>query len=220
MTTRYRRARALGLAPEDAKTLARLRTPERIQDFIAALPTNFEPHGDTALSVAGVLKHRHAHCIEAAFVAAAALAIGGEKPLLLDFWGGDGDDDHVLTLFKRGRHWGAISKSNHVWLRWRDPIYRSVRELAMSYFHEYVLRDRKTLRAFSVPYDLARVDPKLWVTNPNDCWEVCEALDRIRHFDVVTPAQIRRLRRRDAFEVKAGKLTEYKAPDAKTALRY
>jgi hypothetical protein len=213
-------ARKLGLSRSHAAVLAKLSAPEKIQDFIASLPTNFEPAGDTCLSVVEALRQRRAHCIEAAFIAACALWINGERPLLMDFQSGGGDDDHVIALFRHGRHWGAISKSNHIWLRWRDPIYRSPRELAMSYFHEYVLGPKKTLRTYSRPYDLSRHDPAAWVTNPKDCWDVAEAVDNSRHFPLVTAAQARRLKPRDAMEVRAGKIVEYAAPDATTAMRY
>ncbi len=220
MTRRLAFARTLGLSRSHAAILAALTSPETIQDFVVALPTNFEPEGDTCLSVAETLRQRKAHCIEGAFVAACALWINGEPPLLMDFQSGGGDDDHVIALFRRDGCWGAISKSNHIWLRWRDPIYRSLRELAMSYFHEYVLGPKKTLRRYSRPYDLRRVDPKLWVTNQNDCWEVAEAVDTIRHYPLLTAAQARRLKPRDPTEVKAGKVVQFAAPDAATALRY
>ena len=131
-----------------------------------------------------------------------------------------GDDDHVVTLFKRGRYWGAISKTNHIWLRWRDPVYRSLRELAMSYFHEYVMERKKTLRYYSRPLDLRRFDPKLWVSNKDDCWEVGSACDDIKHYPLITPAQARHLRHRDAMEIRAGKLLQYRAPNRKSARRY
>jgi len=213
-------ARQLGLSRAHAATLAKLMTPEKIQDFILTLPTNFEPEGDTCFSVATTLRERRAHCIEAAFIAACALWINGEKPLLMDFQSGGGDDDHVVALFRRGRHWGAISKSNHIWLRWRDPIYRSPRELAMSYFHEYVLGPKKTLRTYSRPYDMSRLDPASWVTNPENCFDVAGAIDSCRHFPLITAAQARRLKPRDAMEVRAGKLVEHAAPNAATAMRY
>jgi len=210
----------LGLSRAHATTLAKLKTPEKIQDFILTLPTNFEPEGDTCFSVATTLHKRRAHCIEAAFIAACALWIHGEKPLLMDFQSGGGDDDHVVALFRRGRHWGAISKSNHIWLRWRDPIYRSPRELAMSYFHEYVLGPKKTLRTYSRPFDLSRLDPASWVTNPENCFDVAGAVDLSRHFPLITAAQARRLKPRDAMEVRAGKLVEHAAPNAAMAMRY
>lgn len=209
----------LGLSSEDAATLARLRTPEQVQDFVSSIPINFEPEGDTCLSVTEVLRQRRAHCIEGAFVAACTLWMSGERPLLMDFQA-MGDDDHVIAVFRRGKHWGAISKSNHIWLRWRDPIYRSPRELAISYFHEYVRGSQKTLHRYSRPFDLRRLDPKTWVTNTEDCWDVAEALDLSPHFPLITRAQARRLKRRDKIEIQAGKFLEHAVPDAKVALRY
>jgi len=209
----------LGLTKAEARVLRRLRTPERIQAYVTALPTNFERKGDTCLSVRGVLREHKAHCIEAAFFAAGALALAGERPLLMDLQA-EGDADHVVALFRRDGCWGAISKSNHVWLRWRDPVYRSLRELAMTYFHEYVLDDRKTLRTYSRAFDLSRFSPTLWVTNEDHCWEIGARLDDSRHYRLITKDQARRLTRRDATEQRAGKLIQFKAPDRKTARNY
>jgi hypothetical protein len=204
-------AQKLGIPKPQAEILARLKTPEAIQDYITRLPANHEPDGDTCLSVVEAMRQRRAHCIEGGFIAACALWIHGEKPLLMDLKA-RGDDDHVVTLFRRGRCWGAISKTNHIWLRWRDPIYRSLRELAMSYFHEYVRERNKTLRSYSLPIDLRRFDPKLWVTATDNCWEVGAACDDAKHYRLLTDAQARRLRPRDAMEVRAGKLLEYGPP--------
>ena len=165
----------LGLTEEEGRILRALRTPRHIQEFVIGLHANFEEEGDTLRSVRGVLKHRKAHCIEAAFVAACALWLNGDPPLLLDMVAHK-DSDHVIAVFKRQGCWGAISKSNHVWLRWRDPVYRSPRELAMSYFHEYTNRQRKSLRTYSRPVDLRRFPTRMWVTNEEDCWEVGAAL--------------------------------------------
>jgi hypothetical protein len=211
MTNRFALGQRLGLTRAQTDLLMRLRTPERIQDFVTSLTINHELNGDSCLSVVGVLKHRHAHCIEGAFVAACALWLQGEPPLLMDFQA-EGDDDHVITLFKRGDCWGAISKSNHVWLRWRDPVYRSLRELAISYIHEYVNESKKTLRAYSRPFDLRRVAPERWVTNPDHCWDVAEELDGIRHYRLISRAQARRLRDRDEFEQHLGRQVEFVSP--------
>ena len=127
--------------------------PEKIQRFLYGLRQNFELKGETCNSVRTVLKERRAHCIEGAMLAAAALWVHGEPPLLLDMRAVR-DFDHVVALFRRRGHWGAISKTNGIGLRWRDPVYGSLRELAMSYFHEYTnRRDHKTLREYSVPLD-------------------------------------------------------------------
>jgi len=209
----------LGLSAEEGRMLLRLRTPQRIQEFIIGLGANFEEGGDTLRSVRGVLAHRRAHRIEAAFTAACALWLAGDPPLLMDMTA-KGDSDHVVAIFKRGGRWGAISKSNHVWLRWRDPVYRSLRELAMSYFHEYTNRQRKTLRTYSVPVDLRRFPTDMWVTNDDDCWEVGAALDDVRHYSLITEAQARTLMPRDATELRADDLVQYESADRRRARRY
>lgn len=210
MTARRRPTYAqLGLDEAEGRVLRALATPRQIQDYIASLPANFEPDGATLRSVRGVLKHRKAHCLEAAFTAACALWLNGEPPLLMDLTAAKGDADHVVTLFRRGRCWGAISKSNHVWLRWRDPVYRSLRELAMSYFHEYTDGTHKTLRTYSRAVDLRRFAPETWVTNDENCWDVGAALDDARHYRLISPAQAARLELRDEIEVKAGRILQY-----------
>ncbi len=209
----------LGLSATEGRALLALETPQLIQEFLIGLHANFERGGDTLRSVRGVLRHRQAHCIEAAFAAACALWLHGEPPLIMDLTA-KGDSDHIVTLFRRGRCWGAISKSNHVWLRWRDPVYRSPRELAMSYFHEYTNKQRKTLRTYSVPIDLRRFPTDMWVTNEEDCWEVGAALDDVRHYRLISSAQARRLAPRDATELRADNLVQYESRDRKTARKY
>lgn len=202
-------ARASGLNADEIDIFRPLGEPEAIQDFISSLARNFEPGGDTCRSVRSALKQREAHCIEGAFIAACALMLHGKPALLMDFQA-DNDDDHVVTLFRHGHHWGAISKSNTVWLRWRDPIYRSLRELAMSYFHEYVRDARKTLRSYSRAFDIGAYEPRQWVTNDADCWEIAAALDESRHYAILTPDQVGRLRRRDKVERAADQIREHK----------
>jgi hypothetical protein len=209
---RIARCEDLGLSKAEFAVLRRLSTPQKIQDFLYALPANFEIGGQTCLSVREVLKQRRAHCIEGAMLAACALWVHGEPPLLMDLRA-EQDYDHVVVLFRRNGHWGAISKTNPPVLRWRDPVYRTLRELAMSYLHEYAnKRGQKTLRSFSRPFDLRRFDPTLWVTNGKNCWTVAEAIDDIRHYPLVTNKQARLLRRRDAMERKAGTLAEHRRP--------
>jgi hypothetical protein len=208
----------LGLTRAEFRVLAGLDSPGKIQVFLNAIPSNFEPDGDTVLSVREVLRQRRAHCIEGAMVAACALWIQGEPPLVAHM-GAVQDWDHVIALFRRGRCWGAISKTNQPPLRYRDPVYRSLRELMMSYFHEYGnKRGQKTLRNYSVAYDLRRLDPSLWVTNPNNCWEVDTLLGEIRHYDLITLRQQRLLRTRDRFEREIARHREH-APPAHLARR-
>lgn len=205
-----RLARRLGLTPAECGILAPLDTPERIQEFLYAIPSNDEPDGETVLSVREVLRQRRAHCIEGAFVAACALWLHGQPPLLMHLACAVSDHPHVVAVFRRGRCWGAISKTNGVRLRYRDPVYRSLRELAMSYFHEYTdRRGERTLRSYTRPYDLRRVDPALWVTNPEDCWEIHDKLAALRHVPLLTPAQARRLSRLDPFERRINRLQQY-----------
>ena len=203
---------ALGLTRGEFAVLRRLDSPEKIQAFLVGLKQNFEPDGDTCNSVRVVLRRRRAHCIEGAMLAACALWVHGEPPLLLDLQAVH-DFDHVVALFRRRGRWGAISKTNGIGLRWRDPVYASLRELVMSYFHEYYnSRDRKTLRTYSRPFDLRRVDPKLWVTGEDGVWDLIEALEATPHYRLVSPAQVRALTRRDPFERRVGGLLQYRRP--------
>ena len=212
MKPRYARREDLGLSKAEFAVLRRLSTPQRIQDFLNGMSPNFEVDGETCLSVREVLRQRRAHCIEGAMLAACALWVHGEPPLLLDLRA-ERDYDHVVALFRRGGCWGAISKTNPALLRWRDPVYRSLRELAMSYLHEYAnKRNQKTLRSYAGPFDLRRFDPRLWVTNGKNCWDVGATLDDLRHRPLVSRKQARGLRLRDAVERKAGALTEHRAP--------
>jgi hypothetical protein len=210
----------LGLTAGEGRILSALKTPQRIQEFVVGLHANFERDGDTLRSVRGVLHHREAHCLEAAFVAACALWLQGEPPLVMDLTAAKGDADHVVTLFRRNGCWGAISKSNHAWLRWRDPVYRDLRELAMSYFHEYFNNGRKTLRTYSVAFDLRRFAPETWITDEENCWDVGAALDDARHYRLIKPAQMRWLMPPDATVLRADDLVQYESRDRKTARKY
>lgn len=204
---------ALGLSAREFATLSRLATPPRIQAFVSALPANHELAGETVHSVRAVLRHREAHCIEGALVAACALWIHGDPPLVMHVDCDASDYPHVVALFRRGRSWGAISKSNGAWLRYRDPVYRSLRELAMSYFHEYFdKRGRKTMRSHSGAYDLRRIDPALWVANDDECWIVHDRLAALRHFPLISAAQARDLSARDAFERRCARVVQYSRP--------
>jgi hypothetical protein len=123
------------------------------------------------------------------------------------------DYPHVLALFRRGGCWGAISKHNGAQLRYRDPIYRTLRELALSYFHEYFdKRGSKTLRSYSAAFDMRRLEPALWVTREKACVEAHARLAGLRHYALISKAQQRLLSRRDAFERRAAKLVQYPRP--------
>jgi hypothetical protein len=211
---RFARESDLGLTPREFALLRRLDTPYKIQTYLLALKQNFEHDGESCRTVREVIRSGRAHCIEGAMLAAAALWVHGEPPLVLDMRA-EHDFDHVVAIFKRNGCWGAISKTNGIGLRWRDPVYRSLRELAMSYFHEYYNgRSHKTLREYSVPYDLRRLDPSVWVTGKKDCWVVGEKLDEIRHFKLVSGHHLKAVTRRDPFERRIGVLGQYRKPRA------
>jgi len=123
------------------------------------------------------------------------------------------DYDHVVALYKENGYWGAISKSNHVVLRYREPIYASYRELAMTYFHEYILDDgRKMMKSFSRPFDLRKFNKKKWITDEEDLWYIEEALERSPHIQVANSKTAKKYRKADPIERKAGKLTIWKKP--------
>ena len=187
-----------------------LSTPVKIQDFLDATPQNFEEDGDSCMSVRGVLQKKKAHCIEAALLASLALWIHGERPLLMDLSASKEDDDHVVALFKRNGLWGAISKSNHVVLGYRDPLYRTLRELALSYAHEYYnAKGVKTLRSYSRAYSLTVRDSKAWVTG-EDAWVIAEDLCEITHYPIMGYKQVALLRPVDAFEKSLYRTARYK----------
>ena len=203
----------LGLTRSEFAILARLTTPQKIQAFVNTIPVNHEPDGETIRSVREVLRVRRAHCIEGAFLAACAMWVHGAPPLVMHMDCDPNDYPHVLALFRSRGSWGAISKSNGAVLRFRDPIYRSLRELALSYFHEYCdPRGRRTLRSYSVAFDLRRLDPRLWITSEDPCREAHDRLAASRHYSLISLRQEKLLSRRDPFERRAARLVEYPPP--------
>ncbi len=201
-----------GLTTDEEKFLRRLKTPRRVQDYLESIPINFEPEGDTCFSPRRVLREKRAHCIEGAMLAALALRLQDRPPLLLDLTANRRDFDHVLAIWRERGGWGAISKTNHAVLRYREPIYKTIRELAASFFHEYTTDDgRKTLRSYSAPVSLARFDRRGWATAEDDVWYVPEYLADVRHYPLLDQKQIRALRRADPLEIEAGKLLAWRS---------
>jgi hypothetical protein len=217
-TSTYRAALRQLLTPAERRVFARLNAPHKVQAFIDALPANFELDGETIMSPRRTLKSRRAHCAEGALLAAAVLSFHGIRCWLMDIRSLPSDADHVVTLFRVRGLWGAISKTNHAILRWRDPIYRSPRELAMSYAHEYALPGgKKSMLEFSRPFSLLRFAPKRWVTADDDLDWLIEALDDAPHHAVAPPAALRKRRRTSAFERRAQDIVEW--PDPRKATR-
>lgn len=201
---------SLKFSKKEQALIDRLNTPAKVQDFLNRIPFNFETHGETLKSPLFVLRDNRAHCFEGALLGAYILSRHGFKPLILHLQASRGDFDHVVALFKRGGFWGAISKTNHAVLRYREPVYRELRELAMSYFHEYFLdTGRKTLRAYSEPLDLNDFEDG-WETLEGDLWGIDEELDLIKHHQILSDSQIKNLRPADEIEIAAGRIQEFK----------
>src|SRR5881398_688797 len=183
-----------GFSRVELRKLWALKTPAGVQRFLDSLPYQL---ADTAWSPRKVLRERTAHCLEGAIFGAAALRVIGFPPLLCDLEAVN-DTDHVLAIFKVRGCWGAVAKSNFTGCRYREPVYRTLRELAMSYFNIYFnLRSERTLRRYSRPVDLSRFDRRRWMTSERSIWFVPEYLCTIPHIALLTPAQSRQLTRLD-----------------------
>jgi hypothetical protein len=190
-----------GLSPENFRTLLALKTPARIQKLLDALEYQY---ADTAWSPQRVLRERKGHCMEGALLAAAALRVNGYPPLLMDLEAVH-DDDHVVAVYRERGLWGSIAKSNFAGLRFRAPIHRTLRELALSYFeHYYNLRGERTLRAYSRPVNLKRLDSRHWMTSEEDVWCVPELLIEARHYPLFPNKVARELPRLDRRSFEAG----------------
>lgn len=207
-----------GLTKKELSILKKLNTPIKIQNFLDTLPRNGEKQGETYMSPRLALREHKAHCFEGALLAALAFALQGEPPLLFDLKAAKFDEDHVLALYRYNGYWGAISKTNHATLRFRDPVYKNLRELALSYFHEYFENNhgRKSLRRYSAkPFDLRRWRGN-WVTAEEDLIDLVDALEDAPHKDIAPEANLRHLRPADKMELRAGRLIEWPASDPRT----
>jgi hypothetical protein len=194
------------------KILKKLNTPSKVQDFLDTLPFNFEKDCETYLSPKKVLEQKTAHCFEGATFAAACLGRAGVEHYLLDLKVKDlkKDSDHCVCIFKINGYWGAISKTNHSVLRWRDPIYKSYRELALSYFHEYFLdTGHKTLASFSKPFDVWKRFGDSWVEGEEELDHIAEALDAYPHINFVPEENKKMIRNAGKTEIAGAAVTEW-----------
>jgi hypothetical protein len=195
-----------GFTKSELRTLLALKTPAGVQRFLDELPYNL---GYTARSPRKVLRDRTASCLEGGIFAAAALRVLGFPPLIFDLEA-ERDTDHVVAIFKIGGRWGAVAKSNFTGCRYREPVYRSLRELAMSYFNIYFnLRWERTLRRYSRPVNLARFDCRNWMTTQKPIWFIAEHLVEIPHVSLLTPAMANRLTHVDLRTIK-GEMTGHR----------
>jgi hypothetical protein len=209
----YRERLNVLLTSSERLFIRKLSTPQKIQDYLDSLPINFETNGETYMSPRRTMTVKRAHCFEGALIAAASLTIHGQRPLLMDLRTEVPYEDHVVALFRSNGFWGAISKTNHVILRYRDAVYRSPRELAMSYFHEYIEDNgTKSLREYSAPFDLSHYSPEKWVIAEEELFSLVDALNSSRHFPIAPKKNIRQLRKAAPIEIDAGHLIEWKKP--------
>lgn len=192
------------LTRAEVALLRRLSTPEKVQRYLDDLTYNLEKGGDTVRSPRRVMRDRTAHCAEGAFFAAAAFRLNGRPPLIVDLEA-DNDDDHVLAVYRERGLWGSVAISKFSGLRFRAPVYRTIRELVMSYFEDYFNWDGdRTLRAYSRPLSLARFDRINWMTAEEDLWPVVEWLSVAHHTPLVGRAVANRLPRVDRRSYQAG----------------
>lgn len=185
----------------ELRKLRSLKTPHGIQRFLDAMPYHL---ANTAWSPRRVLRENTSHCFEGAIFAAAALRVNGSPPLILDLEA-ENDTDHVIAIYREDGHWGAVAKSNYTGCRYREPVYRSLRELALSYFEVYFnLRRERSLRTFSRPVNLARFDQLEWMTTETPLWFIAEYLFEIHHYKLLSPAMAKKLHRLDDRSFRAG----------------
>jgi hypothetical protein len=198
-----------GFTPKELRKLRSLKNPYGIQRYLDDMPYHL---ADTGWSPRQVLRENTSHCFEGALLAAAALRANGYPPLIFDLEA-EHDTDHVMAIYKVGGHWGAIAKSNYTGCRYREPVYRSLRELALSYFEVYFnLRRERSLRTFSNPVNMKRFDHLDWMTTEKPMWFVAEYLLTIHHTKLITPAMAKRLHRLDDRSFKAGCLGRAEKP--------
>jgi hypothetical protein len=188
---------------DEIKFLKTMKDPDKIQGFLDSI--DYNPSYECR-SPRWVIKKRSAHCFEGALFAAAALEFIGYPPLIVDLKAFN-DDDHVIAVFKEREHWGAVAKSNFTTLRFREPVYRSLRELVMSYFDFYFNLNRdKSLRSYSVPLDLTRYNSREWSTTDEDLEYIGNNLEQLRHYQVIDKVMIGKLYKASETMLKAGML--------------
>jgi hypothetical protein len=192
------------LTRSEHRIVARLTSPAKIQEFLDQTSYSTE---DIYRCPLRVLRESRAHCFDGAVFAAAALRRLGFPPLVLELVPNERDDDHLIALYKRDGLWGAVAKSNFVGLRFREPVFRSLREVVLSYFEQfYNVAGEKTLRAYTLPLDLTRFDALGWTLHDGPMDRIAEALDKKRRISIIMDKAVRQLSFADERSRKAGLL--------------
>lgn len=189
------------LNENELRFLKTLVTPSLVQDYLESIPFNHEEEGETCMSPRRVMQEKKAHCLEGAMLAALAFILQGRRPLIMSIKVTKDDYDHVIALYKENGYWGAVSKTNHSVLGYRDPVYKNIRELAMSYFHEYFLikNGKKTMRGYSRPISLLRFGER-WMTEERELFDIAEWISDCKHVSVVPNEDNILLRKATALE--------------------
>ena len=194
----------MNLTKKELQIFAKLKAPFKIQEFLDSIPYSDEERYRCPRSV---LQDRKAHCYDGAVFAAAALRMIDYPPLLVDMLPNGRDDDHVLAVFRQNNRWGAIAKSNFSGLRFREPVYRGLRELIMSYFEFYYnIAREKTLVGYTAPLNLNRFDKLSWLVNDNALDVIAIELDNNRKYNIITTAMAKQLSAIDKRSYNAGLL--------------
>lgn len=203
------------LNKEEKQFLKALNTPPKIQDFLDSIPFNLEEHGETNMSPKRVLKERKAHCIEGALLAGVCLWLNKKQPYIVSLKVKQSDYDHIIVLYREHGYYGAISKTNHNVLRFRDPVYKNVRELVMSYFHEYFLPDtgEKTLLGYTKPINIKKFGTK-WIGRDDDLNDIAENIYDTPIIEIVPKKNKNNLRNAHEVEQEASKVAEWSSGSA------
>jgi len=192
------------LVSSERKFLDGLDSPIKIQSFLNTLPYSADEFYRCPLRV---LRDRKAHCFDGGLFAAMALRRIGHSPLILELIPNARDDDHILALFKKFDHWGAVAQSNFTGLRYREPVYRSLRELVMSYFEDFFnAAGEKTLVGYRTPINLKAFDRLDWMTSDAGLETLSTDMDRYRIVPLITPEMAAGLAPLDERSLRAGLL--------------
>lgn len=208
------------LTKEELQLVRKLSTPNKVQDFLDSIPFNHEKGGETCMSPSRVITTKKAHCLEGAMFAFLCLSYHGYKPKLVNLKVSSPIDfDHVVVIYKEYGHFGAVSKTNHNILRFRDPVYKTIREVVMTYFHEYFLPEtgEKTLIGYSPPITLWNFGTS-WVSAKEDLWDIAETIYTMKHLSVTPSLPKQKRRYATDVERKASMIEEWSSRGKKLKL--